>query len=262
MNLALSYNHINKLDYNILNNQKAYSKISFGNNKQQDLYLNSNIKTVKSDEFDRLTGIEFRNPINIYNAIVSLADSKNEYISAELLRKLHTQESLIDLSLGLKFSKDLENVKVKSLIGMGAYSLAFETSNGDVIKLTDIEHFPHGRKPASFDLPIKASGKFKGVYGNYYYYIEEKVSQKDITQDELRQIVKQIKRLGYKMKDYLVHYSEDEDPFKEIIKSEQFGRAKNGKIYLIDPGCAIETDKVYKNGSNNSFKRFLKYLMK
>lgn len=236
--------------------------ISFGNIYQpKDIFCDTNIKSINFDSDNHIASIDFKRPLNISNALTIFADTDNELISYELLRKCHLQDNIRDMAYSLKSVKDLKDIQVKSFVGMGAYALAFETTDGIVLKLTDMEHFPNGRKPASFDLPIKKSGKFQGLERKYYYYFEEKVVQDNLTQAEIRTLIKEIKSLGYRMKDYLLHY-EDDDSWECVIKIEQFGRAKNGKVYLIDPGCAIETDDVYKPGGYSSLKRFLKKLLK
>ena len=54
------------------------------------------------------------------------------------------------------------------------------------------------------------------------------------------------------MRDYLKDFAEHDAPHAEI-KQKQFGRASDGKIYLIAPGCAyLQTEE--KTGF---FKRIL-----
>ena len=93
-----------------------------------------------------------------------------------------------------------------------------------------------------------------------YYYLQEKITQDDLAQDELRSFVKNIKKQGYKMKDYLLHYTPEN--VDETIRTDQFGRAGNGKIYLIDPGCAIPSKELHNTDSLNIVKKALKYFGK
>ena len=65
---------------------------------------------------------------------------------------------------------------------------------------------------------------------------------------------------GYKMKDYLLHYTPEN--VDETIRTDQFGRAGNGKIYLIDPGCAIPSKELHNTDSLNIVKKALKYFGK
>ncbi len=218
---------------------------------------NSNIIPIYEHQYGTLKSIEFKEPIEVSKAFLEIAHTNEDLIKYNLLRYTHTIESIKEIGEILS-NQEIGKTKVKSLIGIGAFALAFETENGQVLKITDIEHFQNGRKPAKFDLPIIKSGRL-AKYPPYHYYLEEKVTQNDITQEELKALVKEIKNLGYKMKDYLVHFSTDDE---ELIKVEQFGRAKNGKIYLIDPGCAFETDNVYNPAKKYNLKNLFKKLLK
>ena len=199
-----------------------------------------NIAFVKTTKNNCLESIIFKRPIKIKDIFYELSLTKDTFISDELLKHLHSPEDLEKTAIELESSK-IGNTKVKSLIGIGAFALVFETEDGNILKITDVNHFPQNRTPDDFDLPIKQKGKIK----NCYYYFEEKISQDNLSQDELRELVKHIKDKGYQMKDYLVHYDEENDG--ATIKTSQFGRAKNGKIYLIDPGCAIAPNKEFFN---------------
>ena len=198
-----------------------------------------NIAGIKKNKYNRLERIKFKRPLSVQNAFLSLSKTYDDYIIKELQRRFQVQDTFELIALQLNNYPEIANIKVKSLVGFGAFAMAFETVDGNILKITDINHFPNGRKPDDFDLPIKKHGKF----GDYYYYIEEKVSQEDLTQKELKALVKHIKSKGYTMRDYLVHY--DEENPDAAIKEDQFGRAKNGKIYLIDPGCAIAPPKHF-----------------
>lgn len=204
-----------------------------------------------------LESIKFNKPMEVSKAFLEMSAINDENIIYNMIRKTHTMQQLEELGKVLA-SKAIGDTKVVSLLGFGAFAFAFETTDGEILKITETNHFPNGRNPAAFDLPIKKSGRFS-KYPSYYYYIEEKVSQDNITQQELRVFINDIKSLGYRMKDYLVHYDET---FGVDIKTEQFGRAKDGKIYLIDPGCAIETDEVYNSSKKYNLKAIFKRLLK
>lgn len=199
-----------------------------------------NIAFVKTTKNNHLKSIIFKRPTKVKDIFYELSLTKDTFIYDELLKNLHSPEDLEQIAIELESSK-IGNTKVKSLIGIGAFALVFETEDGDILKITDVNHFPQNRKQDDFDLPIKQKGKIK----NCYYYFEEKISQDNLSQKELKQLVKYIKDKGYKMRDYLVHY--DEDNPDAIIKTTQFGRTKDGKIYLIDPGCAIAPPKEFFN---------------
>ena len=203
----------------------------------------------------QVKSVVFDKPIKIQKAFEILAKTKNKLLEYELLEKFHTQSQLITLSCLTTLNKKIKDTKVKSLYGMGSYSLAFETTNGDILKISETNQFYNNRKPAWFDLPIREKGRLSE---DYYYYFEEKVDQLSPTQDELRDFVKEIKKSGYKIHDYLMHYTgKNVNIDNETIKAEQFGRAKDGKLYLIDAGCVHEEPKSFwdiKRLKNTLFK--------
>lgn len=85
--------------------------------------------------------------------------------------------------------------------------------------------------------------------------MEEKVSQNDITQKELKELCANIISQGYTLKDYILDLDENAEM---IIKTQQFGRAKNGKIYLIDLGCAIAPYRPKENLLSKAFNKLFK----
>lgn len=248
-------NYISSQQIAFKQNIEIYNK----DNNYGDNFLHQNIKTIKKDKNNHLKSIDFNHPIAVSEALYDLSETNSEYISYEMLRKLHTTEQLYDISRTLKNAGEIGKIKVKSLAGIGTYALAFEMDDEKILKLTDIEHFTNGRKPADFELPIIKSGKMMG-YRQYYYYIEEKVTQHNITQEEIRTLVKHIKQLGYEMTDHLIS-GVDGSP-NAIYKIEQFGRAKDGKVYLIDPRCVIETKDVLHSVKKNLFKSIFRKIFK
>lgn len=225
--------------------------------KDQCSFGSSNFELIYEDNTRYLKSIKFGKPIDVSDAFLKIASSDNQLLIYNMFRKSHTLQQIENLGNFLA-TKSIGKIKVTSLAGYGAFAFAFETTDGKILKITDIEHFPNGRKPAKFDLPIIESGRLN-KYPPYHYYIEEKVSQENMSQSELKQLIKEIKAMGYRMKDYLMHYDET---FETDIKTEQFGRAKDGKIYLIDPGCAIETDLVYNSQKKYNLKNLFKRLIK
>ena len=206
---------------------------------------NSNIAYIETRENYGLKKIIFSKPLHVSDALNTLANTNIPLLKERLLYKMHTEETMSEMANDLKNIKTLEKEKVTKLYSAGAFALVFETKDGKILKITQHNHFPHGRKPAWFDLPILKQGKH-----NYtHYYLEEKADQSNLSQDELRQLVKSIKNKGYTMKDYLLRFSyeNEADDIEETIKTEQFGRASDGKIYLIDPGCAIAPPKHFFN---------------
>lgn len=221
----------------------------------QCTFGNNDFQLIPEDDSVFIKSIKFDKPIEVAQAFSKIASSDNQLLVHSMWRKTHSIQILENLANFLS-QNPIGKIKVKSLEGFGAFAFAFETTDGKILKITETDHFPNGRKPAKFDLPIIKSGRLN-KYPPYHYYIEEKVTQEGISQEELRALVKEIKSLGYRMKDYLIHYDET---FKGDIKTEQFGKTKDGKLYLIDPGCALETDLVYNGIKKYNLKTILKKL--
>ena len=212
----------------------------FVENKDCFEHQNLNVFNYQLDEkTHKLKQVNFKHPLHVSDALDSIVKSNNYSLQEKFLKVFHPISELKEFSSDLKNISELSCYKVKSLFGLGSFALVFETEDNKVLKITGFNHYPNNRKPDFFDLPI-----FKhGVSGNTHYYIEEKVSQDNLPQGELRALVKAIKDKGYRLSDYLLHY---DDSDKELtIRTCQFGRAKNGKIYLIDPGCAIAPPKSF-----------------
>ena len=257
--MNLQINQINKYS-NVQIMAPAYRPLHYNRKtlpKDQCSFGSSNFELIYEDNSRYLKSIKFSKPLEVSDAFLKIASSDNQLLIYNMFRKSHTLQQIENLGNFLA-TKPIGKVKVTSLTGYGAFAFAFETADGKILKITDINHFPDGRKPAKFDLPIIESGRLN-KYPPYHYYIEEKVTQDNLSQSELKQLIKEIKAMGYRMKDYLVHYDET---FETDIKTEQFGRAKDGKIYLIDPGCAIETDMVYNSNKKYNFKNLFKRLIK
>lgn len=222
----------------VINNNK--NPVSFGNNyyKNQSKINLDQFKTynhcIKDYDIDVSNGdlkkIYLRKPVNAAEVFDSIVNSDDILLKSSFLRAFHTMEELSYISENLKHLKELENYKVKSLHGLGAYAFAFETEDGKILKVTPYQHFPNGRKLDDFDLPIEKTGNKNGVY----YYLEEKVSNENITENELKEFITYIRKKGYKVRDYVCFSSDG-----AYINKAQFGKTADGKLYLIDPGCAI-----------------------
>ena len=184
----------------------------------------------------------------VSDAFFKLSTTKDRYLADQMLIRLHTPEQLYNIGTQLIRSSDIANIQVKELVGVGNFAFAFETTDSKILKISDRNHFPFDRTPADFDLPIEKQGNF-GSERKFYYYIEERVSQDNLPQEELRALVNRIEAEGYLMRDHLRGYAMDYSRNKneQQIKASQFGRARDGKIYLIDPGCAQETELVSRS---------------
>ena len=150
---------------------------------------------------------------------------KPERLDRILIRKEIDGKHFVPRKVFLKNivkNEELASTPIIDLIGIGSTSIAFETENGDVLKLSEGNHFPIGRPQEDFDVPIYKKGKV----GNVYYYFEEKLMQHDMPSYFVSIIKDRIKEKGYKCYDL-----GDNDLF-------QIGLSKTGKLYLIDPECA------------------------
>lgn len=201
---------------------------------------NSLIKSYEIDNGFDLKEIVFTKPLHVSEALNSIINAGEETLIQDMLDNwLHYDYELIMMRDDLSKVKELGAYKVNKMFAMGVRALVFETENGNILKITRGSHFPKQRKPEDFDLPVKKQGKSNTTF----YYVEDKVFQDSITQEELRALVKHIKDKGYRMKDYLVHFDEENADY--AIRVCQFGKTADGKLYLIDPGCAFPPPKHF-----------------
>ena len=75
------------------------------------------------------------------------------------LRKASTkngyEQNILDAFIsGVSENEELAATKVRGYLATGASSIVFETSDGDVLKLTRGNHFPLNRPHEIFDVPI------------------------------------------------------------------------------------------------------------
>lgn len=193
----------------------------------------------------KLKSVYFYEGTTLAEGLGSLGYTKNSYLKKCLSGRLHPVSEFQMMYKDVSRLNELSSIKVKSLLAMGCSALVFETSDGNIIKLTPHNHFPGNRKQECFDLPCIKQGKANSTY----FYIQEKATQDDITVEEIENLVKKIKNTGYYMQDYL-RAGFIENANKDIRK-EQFGRTKDGLIYLIDPGCAVKKDSKQNDDSIN-----------
>lgn len=185
------------------------------------------------DEIGRVKSVTFTEPSAPYMAIGALIDDPK--IALSLVLGGHSMKELSNFKTALANSDVMQDINVKSLVGCGAFALAFETDDGNILKIISYDHFD-GRQPESFDLPIIKSGKL-GEFPPCYYYIEEKVSQDDVTQDDMRAVVDDICEQGYVVRDIMEGNKDFYCDKDALFRTDQFGRASDGKVYLLDPGC-------------------------
>ena len=211
---------------------------------------------VKIEKYNsgRIKSIQYKYPVTTASVFKNLASKHEPFMQAQFLAHLHSPEEIQEISSLLADNPEIGNIKVKSLIGLGSYAYVFETEKGLALKITQGPHFPANRPPADFDLPILKSGKL-APNSIYHYFIEEIVRQDNLQDSEILHLFKRIQSQGYDMVDFYGDYEN-----KIIFKHKQFGRASDGKVYLLDPGCAIA--KNIKKESNSIVKRILNLIKK
>ncbi len=222
---------------------------------------NKDIKEIILSPYGNLKSIVFKQPLKVTEVLYDLCKSQDYFISTELLKSLQSPENLYDMSEAFSQIKIINDTKVTSLLGFGINAMVFETQDGEVLKLTCKNHFPDNRKPADFDLPIREKGYITYQHRPYYYYFEEKVNFENLTKSEVIKLINHMKELGYTVVDYL-NKPHEINPSNNNIKFKQFGRAKDGKIYLIDPECAIASKKMLDKENPSAFSKFITKLLK
>lgn len=247
---VLNTPNICQVSYHKKNNHPAFTRLD-------DKFVLQNIKNIEKTPSGFLKGINFHTPLSPADTFKNLknAMNNNEDLKTLFLFRWHSVEEISEMGENLAQIKDIADIKLKRLMDMGVYSLVFETDKGKVFKVLNNDHFL-GRKPAEFDLPLIKSGR----HSITHYYLEEMTSHDNITDNEIKKFIKYIESLGYKMQDYL--YKENPDDKISLIRKEQFGKTHDGKLYLIDPGCAIEDySNIPKFNFFNKIKNYIKKIL-
>lgn len=161
------------------------------------------------------TNLEYKTPVPLIQVLKDLQQKE--------LCEFRNFDSSLDVFIK-NVSKDevLSSNKIKKYVQKGSSAIAFETPQGDILKLTIGNHFPMNRPQADFDVPIIK----KGRAGKVYYYLEEKLMQHGLSEGFVDIIREKIKAEGFKpydLYDYDIH---------------QIGMSQDGKLYLLDPECA------------------------
>ena len=157
---------------------------------------------------------------HINNSNTTLLDMLKTIRSEELQHYGFTgfDEYIKDISQ----DKELSSFPIKKYVNRGSSAIVFETNSGDILKLTQANHFPMNRPQAGFDVPILKKGKC----GSVFYYIEPKLYQHGLSEGFVKIIKEMIVKEGYKPSDIA-----DSD-------IHQIGLSMEGKLYLLDPECA------------------------
>ncbi len=237
-----------KTQSSVINKTFSSSGIAFKQRLDKDCFV-KNFDAVDYIELTpdkkKLKSVYFYEGTTLAEGLGSLAYTKNSYLKKCLSGRLHPVSEFEMMYHDISRINEISSIKVKSLLAMGCNALVFETSDGNIIKLTPHNHFPGNRKQECFDLPCIKQGKAD----NTYFYIQEKAKQDNITAVEIENLVKKIESKGYYMQDYL--RSGFTENINKDIRKEQFGRTKDGLLYLIDPGCAIKKDSKQNDDSIN-----------
>lgn len=171
-----------------------------------------------SYEYHPYLSMEYRKPVTLKKALYDILRDK------KIDRGVIGEKDVIYRFINdLRAQGDILKSKIIKLAGFGARAAVFETEDGQILKLTDGNHFSMKRPAKDFDLPILKSGH----KGKTYYYIEEKLSRHDIPDYFVEEMRDMIKAAGLRPHDL---YDGD---------THQLGLCpKTGKLYLLDPECA------------------------
>lgn len=127
-------------------------------------------------------------------------------------------------------AREMQELKIKQLIGYGSSALALETECGRVLKLSRENHFPMDRPVEDFDAKVFQRGKI----GKVHYYLAEKC-----TPCEAGQGYADIMRARIRAKGYRAYDLGDWDDF-------QVGFNSKCELKLLDPECAKYITPVHK----------------
>lgn len=243
-----------KIQNQIICNQKFFRpnfKAKCPITHRRDEFIGNYIGQVVRNEKGKLKALIYNRSLPVLSVFKNMQRKNDIFVRGGFYTHLHSEGEIRRITKALNENREIGNMNVKALIGMGAFAFAFETEDGLVLKITEGKHFPYGRKPDDFDLPIIKSGKIS-PNDDLYYYLEEKARQDNMTDAEIRDLVGYIESKGYFMRDYLRDFGDPNDP-NSVIKYEQFGRASDGKIYLIDPGCAYSYKNLIDDAKETNF---------
>jgi len=220
--------------------------------KHDELHI-SYVEKIEKNNFGGIESIQYKYPLPVANVFKNMACKQDPFMEARFLAHLHSPEEIKEISNILAKNPEIGNINVKALIGLGTFAYVFETENGLALKIVQGAHFPDKRPPADFDFPIIKSGKI-AQNSIYYYFLEEIARQDNLKDSEIFDLIKHIQAQGYSIVDY---YSSNN---AKIFNHKQFGRASDGKVYLLDPGCAIT--KGINKTKNDFVKRILDLIKK
>lgn len=225
---------VNSYKVNFSGKEYVLNTLSSSSKKVDNCHF-ENIAKLVCHADGELKQIIYSTQQSITTAFTRLLQTKNKFIKDELKASFHSELEIQRIIKDLKKSQQIGDLYVKSLYGLGATAFAFELSNGNILKITQYNHFPDDREPTDFDAPIYEKGK---IGENTYYYIEEKLFQTNIEQDEIKELCDYIESQGYELRDI-------KDIRTGKYLERQFGKDEKGNLYLCDPGCArLKDDRL------------------
>jgi len=179
-------------------------------------YLNDNDDSYSFEE------LRFKKPLTLAQALdtVQNADDKYHLCNYGVVKSGFTLNEFKE-----SFEMRFKNMKFTGFLGSGYSALALENQDGNIVKLCTDDHFAMRNKTEDFDAQVLRKGTIKK---QYFYYIQKKYSKKGVTQHDVDLMEKKILSKGYIAND---------------LYEGQIGKDKDGKIYLIDPECAVDPAK-------------------
>lgn len=202
---------------------------------------NINIKSKKDYNGNILKSIRFEKTISIIDALKLFIESPDILDDFSKLKIYSPKKDIELLIREINGSEKLKNKQTNNLIGCGYSSYVFDIGDDKVLKFTLGDHF-NGRKPEFFDLPVQEGGKI-AQDSSHYYYIEEKVSHDNITDSDIKIMEAQAGILDYLLLD--------------CHSYRQFGRTKDGHLYLIDPECAEKKPNLWQKTLKQNFANWI-----
>lgn len=196
--------------------------------KEIDAFVKENIKAYELHNSGELKSIEYSKPQPVIDALKNMVTTNIHHIRDDLENSIHNKSEIKLLISDLKGNPRIANINVKGLLALGLFAYVFETEDGNVLKLTARNHFPDDRDVEPFDAPIFESGKMPN---GTYYYLGKKLSQENLVQEDIIEFCKEIEAQGFILKDVFGLFGK--------LYVRQFGKDEDGKIYLLDPGCAM-----------------------
>jgi len=177
-------------------------------------------------------GCKFPKKLSLADALTNI-DKLRKNKEVHIDRDYFVVHAIPDISKAIDViskSPVLSKLKTNRLIDSGVSSMIFDIGNEKCLKLSHKPVFPH--KLESFDLPIDKKGysSENGIYWCIYDRVQNHMDVR-IKQADIMKILDDIKAKGYTLLTDI-----------NINSPHQFG-VKNGKLYLIDYECVLDSNR-------------------